>query len=362
MNSRTKSALITLIIGLALNVALGAAKLTVGLISGSVSVASDAANNLSDAAVSVVSIVAVALAARGADHDHPYGHGRYEYIATFILGAVIAAVGIEVLRDGVDRAVHPVDVGFDTAVWVILGVSVGVKAFMAVFYRVRAAKQNADTVKAAAVDSMSDAIVTSVVLACALIERYTGVHIDGYVSIGLSVVILVFAFRILKRVISRLLGERPDAELVSKINGILDSSALAVSSHDLVINDYGEQNKIAEVDLVFPAKLTFVDVHAECDLLERRVAEETGVRLSIHADPLITDDDRLNELRKDIDGALKGFNASAHDLAINDHTKTVELDIRLPDDDAPEEEIKAIVTAIVKGVLPYDVAIDTDYN
>ncbi|MCH5162396.1 MAG: cation transporter [Clostridiales bacterium] len=361
MNARAKSALLTLIVGLIFNVALGVTKLVVGILADSTSVFSDAMNNLSDSAVSVVSVVAIALSARAADHDHPYGHGRYEYVATFILGAVIGAVGIEVLSGGIERAITPKPVDVGVLVFATLGASIGVKAFMAVFYFVRGARTKSGTIKAAAVDSTSDAAVTTAVLVCMIIEKYTGAFIDGYASIAVSVVILIFAARILKNVMGRLLGGRPEPELIDKVNGILASSALAKSSHDLVINDYGEMQKIAEVDLVFPASLSFVEVHAECDRLERLVEEQTGVHLSIHADPFITDDERLVAICDKLSEALKVFGATAHDVGIDDCSKIVELDISLPDDKAPAEEIKAIAEAEVRQVLPYGVKIHTDY-
>ncbi len=361
MDGRSKNALVTLIIGLALNIALGAAKLAVGIIAGSVSVMSDGVNNLSDAAVSVVSTVAVALSARAADHDHPYGHGRYEYIATFVLGAVIAAVGVELFIGGVERAITPQAVDVGLAVFIALGASIAVKAFMAVFYFVRGGKQRNGAIKAAAVDSASDAAVTTAVLVCAIVQYNTGADIDGYVSIAVSVVIVIFAVRILKDVIGRLLGARPDPELTAKILEILASSELCASAHNLIVNDYGETNKIAEVDLVFPADMSFVDVHAECDRLERAVREKTGVRLSIHADPLITDDERVVEITERLAECLDPFGATAHDIAITDCQKTVELGIVLPDDKAPADEILGVAQAVVRQVVPYDVHIHTDY-
>lgn len=361
MDGRSKRAVVTLVIGLVLNISLGVAKLVVGILAGSVSVSSDAFNNLSDSAVSLVTIIAVALAARAADYDHPYGHGRYEYIATFILGAVIVAVGAEVLISGIERAITPVDVAFDTAVWVTLGVSVAVKAFMAVFYTVRGRAQNSGAIKAAAVDSVSDALVTSVVLACAVAERFTGAHIDGYVSIAVAIVILVFALRILKDVVSRLLGARPDPELVTRVDGILTSSDNVVSTHDLIINDYGAMSKIAEVDVVFPAEMSFMDVHAECDALEKRVLEETGVRLCIHADPLITDDPTLTELCKSLGELLEAFGATAHDIAIDECKKTVVLDVRLPKSGGPIDEIRSLVEAEARRITGCGATITFDY-
>lgn len=361
MNKRTKNAVVTLIIGLALNIALGAAKLAVGILADSVAVSSDAFNNLSDAAVSVVTVLAVWLSARAADHDHPFGHGRYEYIAAFVLGAVIVAVSVELLISGVRRIIEPAEIGAGIALWVTLGASVAVKAFMAVFYRVRGSRVGSDAIKAAAVDSMSDAIVTSLVLACMLIEKFTGAHIDGYASVAVAVFIAVFAVRILRRTVSRLLGERPDPELYARVNSILTECPDVLSVHDLVINDYGAAHKTAEADAVFPADMRFTDVHAACDALERAVFAETGVRLCVHADPDMTGDKRLTDIAAKLESALAPFGATAHDIAIDDDAQCVRLDILLPNDKIPRAELVAGAEAQIRGVLPYDVEINVDY-
>ena len=360
-SKRTKTALVTLAVGLALNIALGAAKLVTGVLADSTAVTSDALNNLSDAAVSVVTIIATALAARAADHEHPFGHGRYEYIATFILGAVIVVVGVEVFSSGLKRAIDPVEPDMDVAVWATLAAAIAVKACMAVFYRIYGVRIGSDAIKAAAVDSLSDCAVTSVVLLCAVTEKFTGVHIDGYASMAVAAVIIFFAVRILKSTVSRLLGERPDPLLYAAVNEILTSDERVLSVHDLIINDYGAAKKIAEADAVFPADMSFTDVHAVCDALERKVAEQTGVRLCIHADPLIVADERLALIRSRIDAALCAFGATAHDVTIGDERRKVTFDIKLPDGKAPQAEIKAQAEAQARSVLPYDVEVDMDY-
>ena len=358
---RTKKAAVTLFIGLGLNIALGAAKLATGLMSGSASVTSDAVNNLSDAAVSVMTIVATFLAARGADHKHPFGHGRYEYIATFVLGAVIIAVGAEVLLGGVRRIVEPVDVEFDIAVLATLAASIAVKAFMAVFYTVHGRRVGSDAIKAAAVDSASDCAVTAVVLGGALVEKFTGVHIDGYASVAVAVVILVFAIKILVRTISRLLGERPDAALHGSVVDIIESFPEVMSVHDLIINDYGANNMIAEADAVFDSAMSFADVHAVCDAAEKQVLARTGIKICIHADPLDAADGRLGIVENAVNGALEAYGASAHDVEIDDASKTVSLDIKISDDKSPTAEIVAQAEAAVRSELQYEVKIRVDY-
>lgn len=361
MEDRTKNAAITLALGLALNIALGVGKLVVGISASSASVTSDAVNNLSDAAVSVMAIVATVLSARAADHDHPYGHGRYEYIAAFILGAVIAAVGVEVFINGVRRAIEPVTVGADGVMFGVLAASIAVKGIMFVLYTVKGRRTRSDAVRAAAVDSASDMAVTSAVLACALIERYTGAHIDGYASIAVAVVILVFAVRLLRSTVSRLLGERPDPELYGRVRDIILAAPHVISVHDLVINDYGSSHKIAEADAVFDAGMTFADVHAACDAAERAVREKTGIKLSLHADPSSSGDDRVEKIRRGVQSALASFGASAHDIYVDDGKRTVELDILIPDDGAPCDEIAELAKAACAAVVEYAVNVHIDY-
>ena len=358
-NGKLSGAVITLAVGLALNISLGVAKLVVGILASSTSVSSDALNNLSDAAVSVVTVIATVLAARHADHNHPYGYGRYEYIATFVVGAGILAVGIEVLSSGIERAISPVAVDVGTAVIATLGASIAVKAFMAIFYFARAGRTKSDTVKAAGVDSVSDVITTSVVLSCLLAEKYTGAHIDGYASIAVALVILFMAVKILKGTISRLIGERPDPDLYDRLLSIISEPTKVISVHDIVINDYGRDNKIAEADAVFPADMSFVEVHEVCDGIERKAFEETGVRLSLHADPFDGDERMLNVVSR-IAAAISAYGATAHDIKIDDEKKTVELDIHMPDDNA-EGEIAGQAKAAVRAVIDYEVLIRTDY-
>lgn len=360
MKGLTKNAVITLAVGLALNILLGTSKLVVGVLSGSTSVTSDSLNNLSDAAVSLVTIIATALAARRADRDHPFGHGRYEYIATFVVSAGIIVVAAEALIGGIKRIITPEAVEFGAALWATLGAAIAVKAFMAVFYFVRAHGAGADTLKAAAADSASDAAVTTVVLCCALAERFTGEHIDGYASVAVSLVIAVFAVAILKKTVSRLLGERPDTALYETVREIIVSHDSVISAHDIVINDYGEANKIAEADAEFPADMAFVEVHAVCDRIEREVLEKTGIRLCLHADPSESDA-RVLELRARIESALEVYGATAHDISVDDVARRVELDIKLADGNSPEAEIIEQAKAAVLTVLHYDVIIHVDY-
>lgn len=363
MEKRTKNAVVTLAVGLALNILLGVSKLVAGLLSHSASVTSDALNNMSDAAVSIVTVIATALAARRADHDHPFGHGRYEYIATFVVGAGILAVGVEAFISGVERIIEPVAMDIGVIVWATLVGSIAVKAFMAVLYfgRAKASVAGGDTLKAAAIDSVSDAAVTTVVLCCMIAELYTGAHIDGYASVAVAVVIVVFAVKILKTTVNRLLGERPDSALYGKVRDIILSFDRVVSVHDIVINDYGAATKIAEADAEFPSSMTFVEVHAVCDSIERAVYEQTGIRLSVHADPVMDGDARLTELRRRVAEVLDAYGATAHDITIDDENKQVELDIHLPLAHSPEAEIAAQVKASIVAYLPYSVNINVDY-
>ncbi len=359
-DDRIKNALITLAVGLALNILLGAGKLAVGIISRSAAVSSDALNNISDAAVSVIAIVATKLSARAADHEHPFGHGRYEYLAAFVLGAIIVAVGVEAFIGGVERIIEPADVDYGAAVWTALGLSIAVKSGMTVFYGARYKKNGSQTVKAAAFDSLSDAAVTTVVLVCAVAQKFTGAHIDGYATVAVAVFILIVAVRMIRSTVDRLIGARPDSELTERVNGIVLASPQVVSVHDLMINDYGATHKIAEIDAVFPSDMSFTDVHAACDAIERRVKEETGVCLCVHADPLLTDDSRVIDITDRVNSALAAYGVSAHDVAVDDERQTVSLDIKISDRSAPQAEIAALAEAQARSVVPYSVEINVD--
>lgn len=360
MKNRIGGAVATLALGLVFNLMLGAAKLVVGVISQSASVTSDALNNISDAAVSVVAIIATALSARRADHDHPYGHGRYEYIAAFVVGAAVLSVGVEAFVGGFRRVMNPMAGAFDATLFITLGAAIAIKAFMAVLYYIRGKKLAADTLGAACIDSISDVAVTSVVLACLLVERYTGIHIDGYAAMAVAAVIIVLAVKILRATVNRLLGARPDPVLYAKLRGILESNAAVLSVHDIVINDYGTDKKLAEADAVFPSDMPFTDVHAVCDALERKVYAETGIRLCLHADPLLVG--VAHELDASVAEILVAYGASAHDISIDDEKKCVELDVMLPIAGAPETEIEGQVRAAIRARLPeYAVTVNVDY-
>lgn len=356
MGKGNKSALVTLVIGLALNILLGAGKLVVGIITDYAAVKSDAVNNISDAAVSVVTIVATALAARGADSDHPYGHGRYEYIAAFVVGAVVLAVGVEVLIAGVRRAITPAVSEMNTPLIIVMSLSIAVKLGMACMYFVRGKKSG--TLKAAGVDSASDAAVTTAVLGCTFIQHYTGMDIDGYAAIAVSLVILVCAFKILRSTVSRLVGERADPALCEQVKRIILSHPAVLSVHDIIINDYGSANKIAEADAVFSSDMSFVAVHDVCDGLEREVLLSTGVKLSLHADP--SADGRAAALAERLSEVLSPYGVTAHDIRIDDGQKTVCFDISVGAK-VPVTEVCEQAKACAKAFIPYDVTVEVDY-
>lgn len=362
MEKRTKSAVITLVIGLTLNIALGVSKLVTGMLTHASAITADALNNLSDSAVSIVTIAATALAARAADREHPFGHGRYEYIATFILGAMIVVVGIEALTSGIRRIITPVVVDYSAVLWSVLGVSIAVKAAMSVFYRLRGAKLKSDAIKAAATDSLADVIVTSTVLVCAVIESTTSVNLDGYVTLAVAVFIIVLALKILKNTIDMLLGKRPDEALSAQIYGILTGCAEIVSVHDLVINDYGVGNKIATVDAVLPSNLEFVRVHEICDTLEREVHKSVGVKLTIHADPLIENNEELSAVNARIAEVLQPLGLVCHDVYIDHENNAISFDICV-DREVPigADELIQRVKDSVAAASDFAVSIHLDY-
>lgn len=363
MVKRQKSGILSGVIGIALNVALGAAKLAAGLITGSVSVLSDAANNLSDAGSSVMTVVSFALGSRGADREHPYGHGRYEYIASLLIGVIILFVGIQLVVSSIAKIVEPVRVEYGAAAVSILAVSIAVKLFMGVFYRLRGRKICSDTLKAASFDSFSDALVTAGLLTTVVINRFVAYPLEGAVGLAISVIIIIGGVKLLLSTVGRLLGQGADPEIEKKLSDIVLEGDLVVGVHDLHVHDYGPERKIATLHAEFDRNISISEAHEVIDALEHRAFAETGVELVIHCDPIDSTDVTLNRIRHAVGDILRIYpGAGMHDLDIHYRERRVDLHICLPVSLKHEAEhvrrlIEGAVAAVVKE---FSVQIVTD--
>lgn len=278
------------VVCIVLNVVLCVAKAVVGIASGSVSVVADAVNNLSDASSNVVSLIGFKLASRPADKGHPYGHGRFEYLAGLVISVLVTAVGIELARSGLQRILHPEAVETSLPLVVVMLLACAVKAWMMAFNKTLASRIESETLAATATDSRNDALSTLAVLACTLVSQLTGLQLDGWVGLALGVFVLVSGLGLVRDTVNTLLGEAPSPELVAHIRNEILSQPGVLGMHGLMVHDYGPGRKFASAHVVMPAEVDPLETHAVLDGIEKRLLAHDGIELTLHYDPVVTKD------------------------------------------------------------------------
>ncbi len=306
------------IVGIGVNALLFAFKALAGLLSGSLAITADAFNNLSDASSSVVSLLGFKLADKPADAEHPYGHGRYEYLSALMVAVMIMVIGVELLMSSVDKILHPTDVAFGALTFVILAASIAGKLWLAAFNRTVGRKIDAGALLAAADDSRNDVIATSVVLLSALIAHFTGVQLDGFMGAGVAVFILFSGFRLVRETIDPMLGSMPEKAQVDRIRDKLMSYPGVLGVHDLLVHDYGPGRQFASVHVEMSADEDPLVSHDMIDNIEREFMEQERLHLVVHYDPVVTDDPRMPVLRAYIAQTARAIHEgiTIHDLRI----------------------------------------------
>lgn len=339
-------------IGILLNFLLAAAKIIFGAVFGFVSIAADGVNNLSDMGSGIVSIVSFRISAKPADKEHPYGHQRAEYIASMFIGFSVLLIAAELLRESIEKIVAWETVEVTLWAFIILGISVAVKAGMFVLYRVAAKKLSSDVLSAAAVDSLSDCIATLAVVAGMLVSRYAGIPFDGIAGIVVVVFILFEGIGIVRKASSRLLGQAPDPELVNRIKEILLGGEGVLGVHDLRLFRYGPKKFFATAHIEMDANLPAVATHERIDFLERKVYSETGVELTAHYDPVDPSDEEAKELESRIRAALEGVyeGMDLHDFRlVRGERKKIIFEVGIPFALKERDgEVKSTVIAAVR--------------
>ena len=348
-------------VGLACNLFLFALKLTIGLVTGAISIAADAFNNLSDGLSCMISIVGFKVANREPDAKHPFGYGRTEYIAGLIVSFIIVLVGFEFFKTSLDRILHPAAVTFSALLTGILAVSMLVKLWMGAFNVKLGRLIDSPVLIAAGQDSRNDVITTSVVVLGMVAGRFTTLPVDGYVGILVAAFIVWSGIGIARDTVAPLLGEAADPVMAKNIEHIVMDSEHIVGVHDLIIHNYGAGRAIASLHAEVPSDSNFVAVHEEIDEAEKRVWQQTGVYLVIHMDPIDVNNEHINALREQVDGVLRGIDEqlSMHDFRVVDGERQINLifDVVVPfsyDEDAKRD----LLMKIYDGLK----AIDSRYN
>lgn len=338
--------------GIFFNLVLFLAKLIIGTASGSIAITADAFNNLSDATSSAVTLLGFLLASRKADSEHPFGHGRIEYVCGILISVVIIYVGITLLRSSVDKILHPEIFVFSPAVAIILVLSIAIKLYMAYYNRACSKKIQSATLRAAASDSLSDCISTGAVLLCALFCHFTGIQLDGYLGAVVSLLILWTGIRSVIETSSPLLGQAPDPDFVKKVEQIVRQNPETIGIHDLLIHDYGPSKVFVSLHMEVDGSHDLYVLHDAVDLTERRITAELGCEAVIHMDPIDVRNPVLRELFYQIQAKAKELCPASdiHDFRMvpgPTHTNLI-FDLVLTPEDFPNRQ--SIMQALQQAV------------
>lgn len=354
---RTRYGLVASMTCIVCNVLLCMGKGAVGLVSGSVSIVADAVNNLSDASSNVVSLLGFKLASRPADEDHPYGHGRYEYLAGLVVAVLVCAIGINLVGSSVEKIMSPEPTEFGPAVVIVLVGSMAVKLWMATFNRRLGRAISSETLEATAVDSRNDVIATAAVLASAVVSQLVGIDLDGWAGLAVGGFILWSGIQLVREAVSPLLGKVPDPAYVEHICDKIMSYPGVLGTHDLMVHDYGPGRQFASAHVEMAAEGNPLDQHDLLDNIEQDFKDDEGLVMTLHFDPIVTNDPQVRDMRHWIDLAVKDIDErlSIHDLRCvpgPTHTNVIFDCVRPTDCALSASELRARVSELVRDHYP----------
>lgn len=366
---REKHGTLAGVVGILCNLILFSVKLAAGLLSASISIIADALNNLSDMGSSVVTMFGFKLASKPADPDHPYGHGRFEYIAAFVVSGFILVMGFELLKGSVEKMISPSTVDFGFLSIIILAISIAVKLWMFFFNRKLGKKINSAALIATARDSVNDAITTTAILVSVLIMKFTALNIDAFVGLVMALYVLWSGIKTARETLDPLLGEPIDEETAAAIEREIMSFDGFLGIHDLLAHNYGPGRCFASVHVEVPADINIVKCHEQIDLCEKQVFERTGVMLTVHMDPVETDNEKLNQAKSVIAERIKAIHPALtmHDFRMtpkSDERTNLIFDVVLPAGmETEKQSVKKRIEEIAREIDPtYRCVITFDIN
>lgn len=343
------------VLGIVLNIFLFAFKLFAGMLSGSISIMSDAFNNLTDAGSSLITLLGFRMASQKADKDHPFGHGRIEYISGLVVSMIIILVGFELAKTSLEKIFQPEEVTFSVITVCILVLSIATKAYMAVYNFRIGKKISSAAMRATGADSLSDAVATTVVLLCIVISKIFSVNIDAYCGLLVSAFILYSGIRAAKETVDPLLGTPPTGELIDKIQEIVFKNDGVKGIHDLIVHDYGPGRMMISLHAEVSADSDMLETHDMIDNIEKELREKLLCDAVIHMDPIVTDDESVLEVKEKVEALVTCIDRrlTIHDFRMvkgTTHTNII-FDIVVPFDiDKSDSEIRHDVEVIVKSI------------
>ncbi len=341
------------IVGIIANVFLFGSKLAVGLFINSIAVMADAINNLSDAASSIITLVGFKVTNKPADREHPFGHGRIEYISAMIVSFLVILVGFEFIKSSLERIMHPEDVKFDWITVILLSISILLKVWLSFFNRKLGRTIGSKAMEATAIDSLSDVITTSVVLLSIILSLWITFPIDGYIGILVALFIMYSGFNLTKDTLNPLLGEAPEEEFVNDIIKKTLSYEGVIGVHDIIVHNYGPTRCVVSLHAEVPANMDVMAAHDVIDKAEQEISAEMGIHLVMHMDPINTDDKVIQKVQQQIISVLMefGMELSIHDFRMvgdDDHCNVI-FDMVIPHE-VPEKDEKKVAKEISEAI------------
>ena len=366
---RTAYGVLASIVGIFCNVFLFAVKFVVGFILNSVSVTADAFNNLSDAGSSIISFVGVKMAEKPADRDHPFGHGRIEYIAALVVSFLVLEVGFTFLKDSIGKIRTPEALNFQTVSVAILIVSIAVKLWLGLFNRKLGERINSKVMMAVFTDSMGDVITTGATILSLIFFRLTGINIDGIVGVGVALVVMWAGVGIARDTLEPLIGQPVEPETYRKITEFVESYDGIEGTHDLLVHNYGPGRSMASIHAEVPNDVDIEQSHEIIDRIEREAAKKLGIFLVIHMDPVEMKDQRVLQVRDRAVQILKELDpaCSIHDFRMVHGENQINLifDMVIPieyDEEMRKELPQKLADRLKESDPRYECVITVEYD
>ena len=305
-------------IGIIINAILFTIKFSIGLITTSIAITADAFNNLSDAASSIITIVGFKMANKPADKEHPFGHGRIEYISALIVAFMVMLVGVQFVKSSYERIVSPTPVVFEMIPFILLLISIALKFWLSRFNLKIGKTINSSALKASATDAMGDVFTSSTVVISFLLSKFISFPIDAYMGMIVAIAIIYAGFSLIKETLNPLLGEAPDPELVAEISDRVLSYDHVTGIHDLIVHNYGPGRIHASIHVEIPCDIDIMTIHNIIDTAEREISSQLNIHLVIHMDPISVDSEEIIEARKTVENILRQYPSikSLHDFRI----------------------------------------------
>lgn len=355
------------VFGILVNISVAIIEIIIGLLINSIAITADAFHNLTDVAASAITLIGFKLASKPADEEHPFGHGRIEYISAMIVSFLILLVGFEFVKSSFERIFHPTPVEFSLISVIFILISIPLKLWLSSFFKHLGRSIDSASLKASGVDAFNDVIILSAVVISLLLSKWIGFNLDGYIGVIVAAIILYSGFSLSKETLSPLLGEAPDPKLVEKIKEEVLNYEYISGVHDLVIHNYGPGRCMASIHAEIPDTISVVTIHEIIDKAEREISKTLNIYLVIHMDPVNTDNIEVRETRKELEALLKKFPVvkSMHDFRIvgDGEKKNLIFDLVIENNkklnDSFEEKLKLAIDKELKHIHPEYYAVIT---